>query len=300
METRPNPPLATSSASLLRQAPRRHSLVRRAGVRLAEGLAVALGGRAFYRRRHLVPPGLRVRHERVEHPHLPRGLEGFRVVQLSDVHAGPFVREGDLAGVVELALSLAPDLCVFTGDLITHAPEEAELVLADLGRLRARHGVFGVFGNHDYRGRREGEIAQRFGELGLRFLRNEHQRIEVEGGALAVVGIEDLEEARQIDLARAREGLRSDDFELVLCHNPRGALACARSRCLAVLSGHTHGTQLDLPWFRRAGPAHPGLRVELGPTVAITSRGLGSIGLPLRFGAPTELVVLEFARGVAA
>jgi predicted MPP superfamily phosphohydrolase len=64
-----------------------------------------------------------------------------------------------------------------------------------------------------------------------------------------------------------------------------------------VLSGHTHGTQLDLPWFRRSGPAHPGLRVELGDTVAITNRGLGSIGLPLRIGAPTELVVLEFARG---
>ncbi len=297
METRSIPPAPAPSAGALRQAPRRHSLVRRASVRLAEGLAVALGGRAYYRRRHLAPPGLQVRHERVEHAELPPGLDGFRVVQLSDVHAGPFVREGDLARVVELSNSLAPDLCVFTGDLITHAPEEAELVLADLGRLRARHGVFGVFGNHDYRGRREAEIARRLGERGMRFLRNEHVRLEVAGGALAVVGIEDLEEARQIDLARAREGLRRQDFELVLCHNPRGALVCARPRCLAVLSGHTHGTQLDLPWFRRAGPAHPGLRVELGDTVAITSRGLGSIGLPLRIGAPTELVVLEFARG---
>jgi predicted MPP superfamily phosphohydrolase len=177
VDSRSNPPVPPPSSGALRQAPRRHSFVRRASVRIAEGLSVALGGRAFYRRRHLTPPGLRVRHERVEHAELPRGLDGFRVVQLSDVHAGPFVREGDLARVVELALSLAPDLCVFTGDLITHAPEEAELVLADLGRLRARHGVFGVFGNHDYRGRRENEIARRYGELGLHFLRNEHRRI---------------------------------------------------------------------------------------------------------------------------
>jgi predicted MPP superfamily phosphohydrolase len=124
-------------------------------------------------------------------------------------------------------------------------------------------------------------------------------RIERGDAALCVVGVEDLEEARTIDLTRARSCVQPGDFEVALCHNPRGALAFVRERCLAVLCGHTHGTQLDLPWLRRAGPPHPGLRVQSGPTAILTSRGLGSIGLPVRIGAPTELVVIELERGAA-
>lgn len=288
-----------NTATDLRQAPRRFSLARRATVRAIEGLSLALGGRALYRRRHLTPPGLVVRVERVMHPELPAGLDGFRVVQLSDIHAGPFIRRGDLARVVSEVERLAPDLIVITGDLITHRMEEAELILDDIARLRAPHGVCAVFGNHDYRGRREGEIERRWSARGVEFLRNRGRRLEVAGGALCVVGVEDLEEGRVVDLAAARAVARPEDFELVLCHNPRGAPACARPRCLAVLSGHTHGGQLDLPWLRSAGPAHPGLRIDLGGTVVLVSRGLGSIGLPLRIGVPTELVVLELARGEA-
>ncbi|MBM3986878.1 MAG: metallophosphoesterase [Planctomycetes bacterium] len=283
----------------LRVAPRRQSLARRAAVRACEALAVACGGRSWFRARHLRPPGLLVRRERVSHPSLPEALIGFRVVQLSDLHAGPFVRAGDLRAVVELANALQPDCIAITGDLITHRAEDAELVRADLAQLRAREGVFGVFGNHDYRGRREGEIAQRFRADGVRFLRNEGVRIERGDAAVCVVGVEDLEEAREIDLERARACVRPGDFEIALCHNPRGALAFVRPCCLAVLCGHSHGTQLDLPWLRRAGPPHPGLRVHSGSTAILVSRGLGSIGLPLRIGAPTELVVLELERGRA-
>jgi predicted MPP superfamily phosphohydrolase len=283
----------------LRVAPRRHSLARRAAVRACEALAVACGGRAWYRARHLRPPGLLVRRERVAHPRLPEALRGFRVVQLSDLHAGPFVRAGDLRSAVELANSLQPDCIAITGDLITHRAEDAELVRADLAHLRAKHGVFAVFGNHDYRGRREGEIALRWGADGVRFLRNEGVRIERGDAAVCVVGVEDLEEAREIDLARARACVRAADFEIALCHNPRGALSFAREHCLAVLCGHTHGAQLDVPFLRRAGPPHPGLRVQSGSTAILVSRGLGSIGLPLRVGAPTELVLVEFVRGCA-
>ena len=287
------------NASELRVAPRRHSLARRAAVRECEALALALGGRALYRARHLRPPGLRVRRERVVRPDLPDELHGLRVVQFSDVHAGPFVRAGDLRAAIELANALEPDLVAITGDLITHRAEDAELVRADLAQLRARHGVFGVFGNHDYRGRREDEIAQRWAASGMRFLRNEGVRIERGAAALCVVGVEDLEEARELDLERARACVRPGDFELALCHNPRGALAFVRPSCLAVLCGHTHGTQLDLPILRRVGPPHPGLRVQSGSTAILVSRGLGSIGLPLRIGAPTELVLLELERGRA-
>lgn len=257
------------------------------------------GGRAWYRKAHLSPPGLRVRRELITHAELPAGLEGLLIVQLSDLHAGPFMRRGDLARAVEMVERLEPDLVVITGDMITHHVDEARGIAEDIARLRAPMGVYAIFGNHDYRDRREDEIVRDWGARGVQFLRDDARRFEVEGGALALVGVEDLEEARVIDVRRARASVVPSDFEVVLCHHPAGALLFAGPRCLAVLSGHTHGTQLDLPLARRAGPAHPGLRVHLGATRLIVSRGLGSIGLPLRIGAPTELVSIELRRGVA-
>jgi len=87
--------------------------------------------------------------------------------------------------------------------------------------------------------------------------------------------------------------VQAGDVEIVLCHNPRGASAIAGAGCTAILSGHTHGTQVDLPLLRRLGPQHPGLRLELGPTTLIVSRGLGVVAVPLRVGVPAEVVYVR-------
>jgi uncharacterized protein len=238
-----------------------------------------------------------VREERVAVRDLPAGLEGFRVAQLSDLHGGSFLRAGDLREVVEATNELRPDLCALTGDFVTHDWREVLPILPDLGRLRARHGVLGVLGNHDYRGRCEGALVQACAEHGVRLLRDACVRIDTGAGVLAVVGLEDLEEARSLDPARARADVRPGDVELVLCHNPAGGPHLARPQCAAVLSGHTHGNQLDLPVLRRMGPPHPGARVQLGATALIVNRGLGVIGLPLRRGAPSEVVLVRLERG---
>jgi predicted MPP superfamily phosphohydrolase len=254
------------------------------------------GGRAFYRRRHLAAGRFVVREERVAIRGLAPALAGFTIVQLSDLHAGTFLARGDLAAVVACANELSPDLAVLTGDFITRHWSEALLVRDDLARLRARHGVWAVLGNHDYKDRAEQRIVSSYAEVGVRFLLNRGVRVEDERGALGLIGVEDLEESKQLDLAAARSGLVPGEPEVALCHNPRGALGLARSGSALVLSGHTHGTQLDVRWLRRAGPAHPGLRLELGAATLLVSRGLGVIGLPLRIGAPTELVVARLER----
>ena len=287
-------PASPALVADLRVAPRRHSDLRIWAVRSAMRTAAFLGGRALYRRRHLRAGRFAVRTELVRVPDLPAGLEGFEIVQLSDLHAGAFLARGDLADVVAAANAREPDLCVLTGDFVTDAWHEALLVLDDLAGLRARHGTFAVFGNHDYRGRREDDIAAAYAERGIAFLRDRTERIDTGAGALALVGLEDLEEAKHaVDLPRARAGVRPGDVEVALCHNPAGGPALARAGCALVLSGHTHGGQVDLPWLRRQGPPHPGLRVELGPTALIVSRGLGVIGLPLRVGAPAEIVCVR-------
>ncbi|MAF64555.1 MAG: hypothetical protein CMJ84_02695 [Planctomycetes bacterium] len=273
--------------------PRRYGKLRLAFFRAVEGACALVGGRRLYRLRHLAPGRFGLRTERLSVPGLPAGLAGFRIVHLSDLHGGRFLGAGDLRAVIAAANDLAPDLCVVTGDFVTHHHSEVLPLVDDLAALRAAHGTLAVFGNHDYKERAEARVAEALAGAGVRVLRNTCERIEVEGGALGVVGLEDLEEGREVDLAGARAGLCPGDVELVLCHNPLGAPLLARRGCIAVLSGHTHGTQIDLPFLRELGPPHPGLRVELGETSLIVSRGLGAVGLPLRVGAPAELVVLE-------
>lgn len=287
---------AMNAAAALRQEPRRHSGLRIATVRVLVKLTSLLGGRARYPRAHLARGRFLLREERIGVPDLPRGLEGFTIAQLSDLHAGAFLGRGGLSEVVEEVNRLGPDLVAITGDLISSHWTQALPILDDLAGLRSTCGTLAVFGNHDYRDRSEHRIVEAFRERGIRFLRNECARFDTGDGTLAAVGVEDLEEARVLDLEAARAGLREGDVEVVLCHNPAGGPALARPGCAAVLAGHTHGHQIDLPVLRRAGPPHPGLRVELGPTALVISRGLGVVGLPLRVGAPAEVVVVRLTR----
>jgi hypothetical protein len=273
--------------------PRRFGVGRRALVRSVEGVFQACGGRALYRRLCLSPGRFRVRRERLAVADLMPGLRGFRIAHLSDLHAGPFVGAGSLAGVIAAARAERVSLACISGDLITHRWDESLALLADLARLREQCPVVAVLGNHDYRGRHEGRIAAALAAVGVRLLRNACERIDTGAGCLAIVGLEDLEEAREIDLAGARAALSPGDVEVVLCHNPAGAVHLARAGCAAVLSGHTHGHQIDLPILRRAAPRHPGDRLERGSTACITSRGLGALGVPLRVRAAAELVILE-------
>lgn len=275
---------------------RRHSKLRLAAFRAVEGVARALGGRRFYRSRYLSQGRLVVREERVPVPDLPADLDGFTIAQWGDLHAGPFLRAEDLGDVVRATRALSPDLFVLTGDYITHDTEEGLGLERAFAGVAPRLGAFAVFGNHDYRGRREDELARAYATAGVRVLRDECARVPVGDATLAVVGIEDLEEAKQVDIDRARRDVRPGDVEVVLCHNPAGARRFARPGCAAVLSGHTHALQVDLPLLRRLGPKHPGLRVQLGETRLVVTRGLGVVGLPLRFRAPAEVVVLRLER----
>jgi predicted MPP superfamily phosphohydrolase len=197
---------------------------------------------------------------------------------------------------VERANALRPDVIALTGDFVTHRAREIDRIAGDLARLESRCGVFAVFGNHDYRGREEAYIEAALPVA--RFLRNACVRIEVSSAAVALVGLEDLEEGRVVDLDAARADVRAGDVEVVLCHNPLGARAIARASCAAILSGHTHAGQIDLPLARGVGPIHPGLRVLVGETLLVVSRGIGAVGLPLRVGAPAEIVHLRLKRRV--
>lgn len=177
--------------------------------------------------------------------------------------------------------------------------EELDGVDADLRGIAAPLGVFAVLGNHDYKGRREHEIAAAL--PGWTFLRNACAVVETGDGArVGLAGIEDIEEGRHADVEAAiGPELGGAHVRVALTHGPRAAPAFARAGFDLVLAGHTHGGQVDLPVLRRLGPAHPGLRVELGATTLLVTRGLGPIGLPLRVRAPAEVVCIDIVPPMA-
>ena len=236
----------------------------------------------------------------MELPDLHPDLEGLVLAQLSDLHAGPWMGPGDLTDVVCVVGEHQPDLIVLTGDFLTRDHRDVERVIGELSRLHAPLGAFAVFGNRDYRGRQEAELARALAGAGITVLRDASVHLERGRGTLALVGLEDLEEARVIDLDAALSGVHEADTVVALCHHPAGARALADRGVSLVLSGHTHGTQVDLPFLRRLGPAHPGLRIELGGTLLLVSRGLGAVGPPVRIGAPAEVVLVTLVRAPSA
>lgn len=273
----------------LRQPVRRHSKARLFLFDCVEGLCARLGGRAFYAWHSLRPGRLRLRREKIE---APLGLAGLTLAHLSDFHAGRLLDARSLAGVVDQVLRLKPDLVAFTGDFVAHEVE-AGLALAEVLAPLAQVplGAFAVFGNHDYRGRREGLLVEALSAKGWRFLRNEG--VPLLDGRLWLTGVEDPEEGRHLGLASVRTRRDGQASEICLCHNPSAAPALADPQVLAILAGHSHGRQLDLPFLRTLGPRHPGSRVDLGATRLIVSNGIGVVGVPLRVGAPAEIVLVE-------
>ena len=279
------------------------------------GLAVLGGGACLGAYSVLVEPRrLLVRRLDLPLRGLPRGLEGLKVVHLTDLHLGWYTPASFLEQVVEQANALEPDLVLLTGDYVHGAPEFVAQVCALLGRLRGRAGVVGVMGNHDHW---VGADVSRAGlrGAGIRLLENGHIWLGVgglsgarpAGGGLCLAGLEDPWEGRP-DLEVALRGVPGDDPRLVLCHNPDFAeSASARasggvSRVDLMLCGHTHGGQVRLPLLgtpivpSRYGDRYARGMVK-GPAFPVhVSAGVGTTILPVRLGVPPEMTLFTLKR----
>lgn len=232
---------------------------------------------------------------------LPPQAEGFRIVQLSDIHVGPTIRGDYLEAVVEAANALQPDLVAVTGDLVDGYVDELREHVAPLRRLRARHGAFFVTGNHEYYWDGPAWCAE-VDRLGLTVLDNTHRVIEHEGARLLVAGVTDIQAGSRIpehrsDPAAARAGAPTCDVDILLAHQPRSIFAAARARYHLQLSGHTHGGQyfpMNL-LVHLVQPYVSGLHRHQDTQIYV-SRGTGYWGPPMRLGAPHEITLLRLVR----
>jgi len=245
----------------------------------------------------------RVRLEPVRLARLPPALSGFTIAQVSDLHVGPTIREREVRRMVDQVNALRPDAVAITGDLVDGSTRELGHIVAELGRLSARHGVYFVTGNHEYYSGAEEWIAFLSG-LGVRVLRNERVALGdgAPGGAtFDLAGLNDHAAAPPgapgaMDLTRALAGRDPKRGLVLLSHQPRtaGVAAAVAAGVGLQLSGHTHGGQL-FPWslaVRAAFPYVKGLhRVAAGGAEGLVyvNRGTGYWGPPMRLGASPEI-----------
>lgn len=238
---------------------------------------------------------LTIEHHQIYLRRLPKALDGFRIVQLSDIHHSRFTSREQIERAVRTATSLQPDIVALTGDYISKEREYAAPCAELLGKLRARHGVFAVLGNHDH-WTDAALITDLFRAEGITVLINQGMRFEKNDAAFWLAGVDDTMVGMD-DLPLALAGSREDEMKLLLAHNPIILRRAAREGVDLVLSGHTHGGQVSLR-SEKGASGRPRRRPLKGlahqdETQIYVSRGLGTVVLPVRFGCPPEVSLLE-------
>ena len=247
---------------------------------------------------------------------LPPAFEGYRIVQISDLHMdGWAAHEAELSRVVQSVNDLQPDLIVFTGDLVSFNYHELESLGDTLARLRARDGVLSILGNHDYDPYEPGlsprqrqalvdSLVRWQGErLGWRVLLNEHVVLRRGADSLAVIGVENqscgvhqvIRRGRLTEAMAGTEGM----FRILLSHDPSHwrAEVLPETDIPLTLSGHTHAMQFRVLGFTPSRWAYPECdgRYDEGGQTLYVNIGLGGT-LPTRIGATPEVTLFTLHR----
>ncbi|HRI64884.1 MAG TPA: metallophosphoesterase [Polyangium sp.] len=239
-------------------------------------------------------------------PGLSKRLDGYTLVQISDIHFGTYIGEREIRIAEELVRQAKPDRLVLTGDLLDSNPKYAEILGRFIRRMTplARDGVVVIPGNHDwYAGVDIVMDAAR--SAGARVLRNDGFVVGDEKDGFALLGVEDVwakrVDPRQFpDLEKAMSAVRADLPRVLLCHNPVFFPEAAGKVALQ-LSGHTHGGQINI------GPIRPGDvvlpygyvqgRYERDGSQLYVNRGFGTAGPPARVGSPPEVTRVILVAG---
>lgn len=226
---------------------------------------------------------------------LPKEFDGFRLVQLTDLHASRLLQAPWIQAVVDKTNALQPDMIVLTGDMIDGTPEARAKDVLPLQQLQAPQGVFAIPGNHEYYIEYLRWLPV-FEQLGLPLLLNEHRIIQYKGAELILAGITDRTASSfgqlQPDLSAALTNAPKETTTILLSHRPTSALNHAKQGIDLQLSGHTHGGQILGPHLLTKW-ANEGLvsgKYTLETMQLYVSNGTGLWnGLPIRLGRPSEI-----------
>jgi predicted MPP superfamily phosphohydrolase len=251
---------------------------------------------------------LQITRQRVTLARLPKAFTGFRIAQLSDIHIGPFMTEDEIRKYVRITNDLKPDLIALTGDFVTWDPSTQRAVVDALTGLHAPFGIFGCLGNHEAWSGTEDSITRMFQQVGIRILRRESVLVSAQGESFNLIGV-DFETRRHMVAGSERfvrtylagvENLVAPGMvNILMSHNPDTFDRAAELGIDLSLAGHTHGGQVALEFVspeiapsRLVTPYVAGWFQKPGGRLYV-NRGIGTIGVPMRIGAPPEITVYE-------
>ncbi len=268
---------------------------------------------------------LRYQVNRVEIPitNLPSQLDGMEIVQISDIHLSTYMSRESVRRVVDMANGVGADLAVVTGDLITGVHDSVADCVEEIRHLRAPLGVYGCNGNHEIYARAEDLAARLYQQAGMRMLRSENAILNYRGAQLNLIGVDYQRERERSGrkaqmLANLDSIVRKDMPNILLSHNPNTFNRAAELGIELSLAGHTHGGQVQVeildvslsparfiteyiaglyhrPLLMPDQPRRKGETIKLMPnapnglSALYVNRGIGTVGAPVRLGAPPEI-----------
>ncbi|XDD51905.1 metallophosphoesterase [Leptospira sp. WS92.C1] len=261
------------------------------------GLAGGLTGIGFYQ----AHKKLKVIEVDVLEKNLHSSLEGFKIVQISDIHIGPTIKKSFLEAVVKTVNELEPDLIAITGDLVDGPVSKLGRHITPLANLKSKYGTFFVTGNHEYYSGALSWIRELKGH-GIQVLLNENRILQHGNASITLAGVTDLKAGSIIaehktDPHQAMRGGETTDYKILLAHQPNSVFESAEAGFDLQLSGHTHGGQYFpgniLIYLAQKFVA--GLHRHKSTWIYV-SRGTGYWGPPLRLGAPSEISVIQLKK----
>ncbi|HTS48632.1 MAG TPA: metallophosphoesterase [Bryobacteraceae bacterium] len=231
-------------------------------------------------------------------PNLPRDLDGLRIVQITDIHLSPFLSEQEFARAIDMANETRAHLALVTGDLISRRGDPLDACLRQLARLRAEAGVLGCLGNHEIYTGTSDYVATHGARIGIDFLRSRARLVRFGDASINFAGV-DYQRFERPYLRGAQRLIAPGTLNVLLSHNPDVFPVAASQGYDLTIAGHTHGGQVDfeilhqhLNIARAYTPYVAGLYTR-GQASAYVSTGLGTIGVPVRIGAPAEVSLLR-------
>jgi uncharacterized protein len=234
---------------------------------------------------------------------LPADLHGLRILLLSDIHLSAFLSERELARMIDAACGLRPHAAFATGDFISTFGDPLDACMRQLARVKADAGMLGCLGNHERYARVENQATRLAREAGIRILRSESCPLRFGQSVLNVAGVDyQAFHTKSNYLPGAGRLLQPGACNVLLSHNPDVFPVAARQGYALVLAGHTHGGQVSVEILDQSvNPARffthyvRGL-YRIGPAAEYVTRGIGTIGIPARFGSPPEISLLRLRK----
>jgi predicted MPP superfamily phosphohydrolase len=273
------------------RSPRRQFLRTAAGTTLA---AAPLIGAGFG---FLVRNDFRLVEIKVHIPNLAKDLQGLRLVQVTDIHLSPFLSERQFERAIDMANETRADIVLVTGDLITRGGDPLDACLRQLARLRGNVKL-GCLGNHEIYTNTEDYVTREGRKIGIDFLRGEARSLRFGGAYINFAGV-DYQQFHRPYLVGAEKYVAPGQLNVMLSHNPDVFPVAAHQGYDLTISGHTHGGQVNFEILHKNvdialafTPYARGLYQQGNASIYVSS-GIGTIGVPVRVGAPPEVSLIQ-------